>query len=208
MSVPRFDINGEIGAENVTGAALGRFCDENPGPIEIFINSYGGIASEGAQMFAALERHGLATVIVQGVAASAASLAMLGARKVLISDAALVMLHEPGAMAFGTSGDLRAMASTLEKMTGVYAAIYSRATGNPLSWVEGWMRDETWLTAREAVALNFADGIASAELAPAVAVAAFDYRKFKAAPDELVALSLKNGWTAVPSKQAKMEKTQ
>ena len=208
MTLPRYDITGEIGEGDATGAAVGRFCDENPGPLEVVINSFGGIASEGAAIFAALERHGRATAIVQGVAASAASLAMLGARQVLIADSAMVMLHEPGAVAFGTSGDMRAMADTLEKMTGVYAAIYSRATGNPIPWVEGWMRDETWLTASEAVALHFADGILSAERAAPVVAAAFDYRKFKAAPPELVALALKNGWAAEPSKPLKKEKTE
>jgi len=123
---PRFDLTGEIGCDTATGAAIGAFCDANPGPIDVFINSFGGIATEGAAIFAALERHGNATALVQGVAASAASLAMLGAKQVLIADSALVMIHEPGAVAFGTSSDMRAMAATLEKMTAVYAAIYSR----------------------------------------------------------------------------------
>ena len=194
---PRFDLTGEIGCDTATGAAIGAFCDANPGPIDVFINSFGGIATEGAAIFAALERHGNATAIVQGVAASAASLAMLGARRVLVADSALVMIHEPGAVAFGTSGDMRAMAATLEKMTAVYAAIYSRATGNPVARVAAWMAEETWLTAEEAVALNFADAIAPAGKDAEATVAAFDYRKFKAAPPHLVAQVLKNGWATV-----------
>lgn len=194
---PRFDIHGEIGQDAATSLQVGAFLDANPGPVDVFINSFGGIATEGAAIFAALERHGNVTANIQGVAASAASLAMLGARRVLIADSALVMIHEPGAVAFGTASDMRAMADTLEKMTATYAEIYSRATGNPLIWVEGWMRDETWLTAQDAVALHFADEIMSAEPEAAVAVAAFDYRKFKAAPPELVALAEKNGWATV-----------
>ncbi|MDO8984257.1 head maturation protease, ClpP-related [Cypionkella sp.] len=194
---PRFDLTGEIGIDAATGASIGAFCDANPGPIDVFINSFGGIATEGAAIFAALERHGNATALVQGVAASAASLAMLGAKQVLIADSALVMIHEPGALAFGTSVDMRAMAATLEKMTAVYAAIYSRATGNPVARVAAWMAEETWLTAEEAVALNFADAIAPAGKDVAVIAAAFDYRKFKAAPPHLVAQALKNGWATV-----------
>lgn len=196
--IPRFDLSGEI--TTGAGAAVGQFCTQNPGPVDIVINSFGGIATEGAAIFAALERHGQVTAIVQGVAASAASLAMLGARHVMIHDAALVMIHDPAAMAFGGAQDMRAMADTLDKMTGVYAGIYSRATGNPLARVLSWMRDETWLTASEAVALNFADQVIGGELAQPYAVAAFDYRKFRAAPDHLLAMVLQNGWATVSPK--------
>lgn len=203
---PRFDLSGEIGADAATGAAVGQFCDQNPGPIDIFINSFGGIASEGAAIFAALERHGRATAIVHGVAASAASLAMLGARQVLVHDAALVMIHDPAGMAMGGAQDLRAAAATLEKMTAVYAAIYSRATGNPVQRVLSWMREETWLTAVEAVALNFADAVIGGDSAQQPPVAAFDYRKFRAAPDHLVAMALQNGWATASPKTHVMEK--
>ena len=192
---PRLDISGEIGANNATSAAVGRFCDANPGPVDVFINSFGGIATEGAAIFASLQRHGQATAYVQGIAASAASLAMLGARKIVVHEAAMIMLHEPGSMAFGTAGDLRATADVLDKLTAVYAGTYARATGNPVDRVAQWMRHETWLAAEEAVALNFADAVDGAS-APAP-VARFDYTRFKAAPAPLLALALKNGWATV-----------
>ena len=194
--IPRYDLSGEIGCDKATGEAVGRFCDANPGPVEIFINSFGGIATEGAAIMAALERHGQATAHVQGVAASAASLAMLGARRVVMHSTALVMIHEPGTMAFGTAADMREAADVLDKLTAVYAGAYSRATGNPIARVATWMAEETWLTAEEAVALNFADEVAI-EPGDPVPVAAFDYRKFKAAPSHLVQMALKNGWATV-----------
>lgn len=196
MTPPRFDIAGEIGLDNATGAAVGRFLDANPGPVDIFINSFGGVATEGAAIMAALERHGQATAHVQGVAASAASLAMLGAKRVVMHSAATIMIHEPGTMAFGTAGDMRAAADVLDKLTAIYASAYARATGNPEARIAAWMAEETWLTADEAVALNFADEIAADPEGP-VAIAAFDYRKFKAAPAHLVQMALKNGWATV-----------
>lgn len=204
---PRFDLTGGIGEDNATGAAVGAFLDANPGPVDIFVNSYGGIAHEGAAIFAALERHGNATAYVQGVAASAASLAMLGARKVLIHDAAVVMIHEPGAMAFGTAATMRKAADTLDKLSGIYAKTYARATGHPVKRLAAWMAAETWLTAEEAVALHFADAIGGADAGEPVAVAAFDYRKFKAAPMHLVQMALKNGWATVSPKSPEMETT-
>lgn len=202
---PRFDISGAIGDDNATGAAVGAWLDANPGPVDVFINSYGGIATEGAAIFAALERHGKATAHVQGIAASAASLAMLGAKVVMIHEAALVMIHEPGAMAFGTAGELRSTADTLDKLSGVYAAIYARTTGNRVDRVASWMAAETWLTASEAVALHFADALSGAQAA--APVASFDYARFKSAPAQLVALALANGWaTASPEQSAKDKK--
>jgi len=195
--IPRFDLSGEI----LVGASaeIGRFCVENPGPVEIVINSFGGVATEGAAIHAALERHGQATAIIQGVAASSASLAMLGARRVLIHDAAFIMIHNPSAMAMGTAQDMRSAADTLDKLGELYASIYARSTGNPPGRVAGWMAEETWLTADEAVALNFADEVIGGDAAQPVAVAAFDYRKFRAAPDQLVAMVLQNGWATVSS---------
>jgi ATP-dependent Clp protease protease subunit len=201
---PRFDLSGEIGPG--AAADLGQFCDQNPGPVEIVVNSFGGVATEGAAIFAALERHGQATAIVQGIAASAASLAMLGARRVVIHDAALVMIHDPAAMAFGGANDMRAIADTLDKMTGVYAAIYSRATGNPVARVLAWMKQETWMTAHEAVAMNFADQVIGGDTAQPVAVAAFDYRKFRAAPGQLIAMALQNGWATVSPELSEKDK--
>ena len=203
---PRFDISGEIGYDLATGAEVGKFCDMNPGPVDIVINSFGGIATEGAAIFAALERHGQATAIVQGVAASAASLAMLGARQVLIHHAALVMVHDPAGMAMGGAEDMRGAAAVLDKIGALYARIYSRATGNPLERILSWMRDETWMTADEAVALNFADAIVGDDTAKPVMVAAYDYRKFRAPPDHLVKMALQNGWATVSPKSSEMEK--
>lgn len=192
MTAPRFDIQGEIGEGDATAFVLGAFCDANPGPVEVYLNSYGGVATEGAALFATLERHGDATVIVQGIAASAASLAMLGAKRILMHDAALVMIHEPSTLSLGTADDLREDAAVLDKLSGVYAQLYSRATGNPVDRVAAWMKDETWLSAEEALSLNFCDEVASGEN-PAP-VAKFDYRRFKSAPASLVALALSNGW--------------
>ena len=191
---PRYDISGEIGMGPNTSAEVGRFLNANPGPVDIFVNSYGGFAHEGAGIFAALDRHGAATAIVQGMAASAASLLMLGARRVLIHDGTVVMIHDPQAFVAGNSAAIRDAANTLDKIGGIYARLYSRATGHPQKRIEAWMRAETWMTAEEAVALNFADEIAKDDGAQPCAVAAYDYRKFRAAPPELVRLTLQNGW--------------
>jgi hypothetical protein len=78
-------------------------------------------------------------------------------------------------------------------MTGVYAQAYARATGHSVARIAAWMKDETWLTAQEALELNFCDGI-EAEAEEPHMVAAFDYGRFRNAPGDLVKLARKNGW--------------
>ena len=189
-----YAIDGEI--ESGAAQLLTAFLDANPGPLTIALNSYGGVAVEGAAIMAAMERHGQVTVRIDGIAASAASLAAMGAARITMHPQALLMLHEPSAFAFGTADSMRHTASTLDKMTTVYGAGYARATGNPEKWVLDWMKAETWLSASEAVELNFADEVEKTD--QSAIVAAFDYGRFRNAPARLVALAKEKGWATMP----------
>lgn len=203
-----FMIFGEIGFdENCRPEPLGKYLRANPAPAtpEIIINSPGGSAVDGAAMLAEIERHGNATCRVVGMAASAASLLMLGGREVVLHREAMVMIHEPASIAFGTSQDFRKAADSLEKFTGVYAAAYARLTGNSEESIRRWMRDETWLSAEEALALNFCDRIEGGE--DPVAYAKFDYGRFRHAPAHLVRMAQKNGWATASPDASKKEST-
>jgi len=192
---PRFDIQGDIGSGENTSARLGSFLRDNQGAVAIYINSGGGDAMEGAALMAEVERHGMVTVYVQGIAASAATLPMVAAQRIVMHPTAMLMIHEPAAMLVGTSEDHRSAAESLAKIALTYAKAYARHTGHPVNRVLAWMKAETWLTAEEAVELNFCDQIEAFD-GPAPMVAAFDYTKFRAAPGELVRLAFKNGWAA------------
>lgn len=190
---PRFDISGVIGEGQACAEPLRNFLAQNTGKVEVFINSPGGIATEGAAMMAALENHGEVIVHVAGMAASAASLAAMGGKRIRMHSAALLMIHDPSGFTFGPADQHRAAADTLDKMTDVYARAYARATGHRVERIKAWMKAETWLTADEALELNFCDEIEGAETVEPV-FAAFDYSRFFNAPNELVRLARKNGW--------------
>nr|WP_272929444.1 ATP-dependent Clp protease proteolytic subunit [Rhodovulum sulfidophilum] len=101
-----------------------------------------------------------------------------------------------GQGAWGTADDLRREAGMLDKISETYAQAYARATGHPVERIRAWMAAETWMTADEALALNFCDGLFGDDDAPqSEPVAAFDYTRFKAPPPELVRLAVRNGWT-------------
>ncbi|ARC87896.1 head maturation protease, ClpP-related [Rhodovulum sp. MB263] len=189
-------IYGPIGEGENTPPRIGAFLDDNAGvPVVIAVNSYGGIASDGAAILAQLDRHGQVRVEVLGVAASAASLLVMGAAEIAMHRAAHLMIHEPSNLAWGTADDLRREAGMLDKISETYAQAYARATGHPVERIRAWMAAETWMTADEALALNFCDGLFGDDDAlQSEPVAAFDYTRFKAPPPELVRLAVRNGW--------------
>lgn len=191
MAEPRFELRGDIKPGMAT--KLAGFLADNPGDVLVVINSGGGSATDGAEMMAEIERHGRVMVLVQGVAASAATLPMVAAREVVIHSAAVVMIHEPSAWGGGTAAQLRETAETLDKMSMTYAEAYARHTGHPVERIAAWMKAETWLNAGEAVALHFCDRIEGAA-AESITAAASDYTKFQQAPSELVDLARANGW--------------
>lgn len=200
---PRFDMTGIIGEGPCTAAAFRAFAANHAGsPITVTINSPGGNAFEGAALVAEFEQHGSVITIGQGIVASAASLALMGGKEIVLHRDAAFMVHDPAVGIFGTAGDHRAAAQTPDKLSDIYAAAYARASGNPVARVKAWMQDETWLTAEEALALRFCDRIEGGDTA---AVAQFDFTRFQHAPDHLVQMTRANGWAAVPSESSKKE---
>lgn len=190
-----FHINGAIGEGENTAPALGTFLEQYTGqPVRVTVNSFGGYAAEGAAMMALIGQHGAVRAEVLGIAASAASLLLMEAAHIAMHSAALLMIHNPAALAFGTAEELRGEADTLDKIADTYAAAYSRCTGHPLNRIGAWMEAETWMTADEALALNFCDEVVGAG-ERAKPVAAFDYSRFKAAPSKLTQLATRKGWT-------------
>ena len=200
-----YRIDGFIGEGNGTAATLAAFLAENTGPVEVIINSPGGDAFEGAAMAAEIERHGAVTAIGEGVVASAATLPFMAAREIVLHRDCMVMIHDPSGFTFGPSAKHRKAADTLDKLSATYADFYARHSGNKVSMVAAWMRDETWLDAQDAVALNFADRIEGGERV--VMVAAFDFTQFRNAPAELMRMARQNGWATASPDTGKKETT-
>lgn len=130
---------------------------EMDGDITVRLNSGGGIAHEGAAIYAALKRHdGNVTVMVEGVAASAASLLAMAGDEIVMTAGSLMMIHDPAGITIGTADDHQAQADTLNKMSDNYATIYAARSGRDPEDVRSIMKAETWFTADEAVEAGFA----------------------------------------------------
>jgi ATP-dependent Clp protease protease subunit len=160
--------------------------------LTVLINSGGGYATEGAAIYAMLgRRSGQTNIVVDGIAASAASLIAMAGDTITMSAGSVMMIHDPAGMTFGNSADHAKTIEGLEALATSYARVYAARSGKTIDEARDIMKAERWFGPDEAVAEGFADEVGEAK---AKAVAAFDYRLYAAAPNRLVALSKSKKW--------------
>lgn len=145
--------------------------------IRLHINSPGGETWEMFSIVNQLARHRARVVaIVDGVAASAASVIAVAADECVMGVGAQLMIHDVWAIAVGNESDLLDMARLMSKQCNEIARMYAtKAEGQVAAWRE-LMRAETWFTADEAVAAGLADRTVETEAKP---VAQFDMSRFR-----------------------------
>lgn len=170
--------------------------------LTVHINSYGGVATEGAAIHALLSaRPGVTDIVIEGIAASAASLIAMAGETVTMSAGAVMMIHDPSGFTYGNSDDHSKTIEGLEALANAYARVYAAKSGKSAEECREIMKAERWLTPEQAVAEGFADATTEGE---PVAVAAFDYRVFAHAPKTLTALAKKRNWRLPDADKAAM----
>jgi len=128
--------------------------------ITMRINSPGGDVFEGLAIYNLVRSQGVpVTVMVDGVAASAASIIAMAGQKIVMAENALLMIHNAWMVAIGDPDDLRKSADTLEKISDTLVATYAARSGKAASEIAAMMDAETWLNAQEAVDQGFATEI-------------------------------------------------
>lgn len=147
--------------------------------IHVHVNSPGGSVFDGVAIFNALQRHkATITVYVDGLAASIASIIALAGNKVVMADNALFMIHNPWGWAMGTAEDMRREADVLDKIRDTLVGTYAAKTGKGAPELEQMLNDETWMTAKEALAHGFIDEIGNrVEAAASFDLSRFNYRR-------------------------------
>jgi ATP-dependent Clp protease protease subunit len=176
--------------------------------IEVRINSPGGSAYDGLAIHNLLKDHpAKVTVVVDGVAASAASLIAMAGDTVRIPKNALMMLHEPSTFAFGNMSEMRKTIEQLEAVNSASIETYAAKTKQPSERVAAWLKEETWFTGQEAVEAGLAD-TTDKEISkpPAESKAAAAAMFSRTAPTELASLfAVAMQATSVPQETPKME---
>lgn len=102
---------------------------------------------------------GKTTVVVDGLAASAASTVALAANRVEMAMGSFLMVHRSWAFAMGNAIDLTDLSALLLKIDGAIADDYAAKAGVSKDKALDWMDAETWFTAEEAVDAKLADAV-------------------------------------------------
>ena len=141
--------------------------DTEEGDITVWINSPGGNVFAAAEIYTMLlEYKGAVTVKIASIAASAASVVAMAGNRVLMSPTALLMIHDPSTIAMGNAKDMEKAIETLNEVKESIINAYAAKSGLRRGKIAELMSNETWMNAKKAVELGFADEVLFAEGGP------------------------------------------
>ena len=150
--------------DSVTPDAFRDELDAEEGDVTVWINSPGGNVFAAAEIYTMLKDHkGKVTVKIDAIAASAASVIAMAGDTVLMSPVAMLMVHDPMTIAMGNAADMERAIATLNEVKESIINAYVAKSGMSRKKVAQLMSDETWMNAKKAVELGFADAILFAD---------------------------------------------
>ena len=137
------------------------------GPVTIWVNSPGGDCIAASRIYSMLmDYKGNVTIKIDGIAASAASVIAMAGTRVLMAPTALMMIHNPATAAFGDHVDMKKAIEMLDEIKESIINAYELRTSINRRQISKMMDDTTWMNARKAMELGFADGILEDEKSP------------------------------------------
>ena len=146
--------------DDITPKAFREELNAGRGDVVIWINSPGGDCVAAAQIYNMLMDYpGNVTVKIDGIAASAASVIAMAGTQVLMSPTALMMIHNPLTVAIGDSEEMQKAIDMLSEVKESIINAYEIKTGLPHKQLARMMDDTTWMNAKKAIELGFADDI-------------------------------------------------
>ncbi|HEM4769266.1 TPA: Clp protease ClpP, partial [Streptococcus suis] len=130
------------------------------GNITLWINSPGGDVFAAAQIYNMLmDYKGDVHVVIDGLAASAASVIAMAGATVSMSPVAMMMIHNPWTVAQGEAKDMQKVIEMLGEIKESIINAYELRTGLSRTKLSHLMDSESWFNAKKAVELGFADKI-------------------------------------------------
>ena len=121
--------------------------------LNVYINSGGGDVFASIAIANMLARHGGKTkAIIDGLAASGASVIAFGCDEIEIPENAFIMIHKPSTEIRGDANDFRSIADTLDIIQEGITNTYLKKTleGVEKEKITEMIDAETWLTGKEA----------------------------------------------------------
>lgn len=130
------------------------------GDVTVWINSPGGNVFAAAEIYTMLKDYkGSITVKIDAIAASAASVVAMAGDTVQMSPVAMLMIHDPSTVAMGNTKDMEKAIEALNEVKESIINAYASKSGLSHARIANLMSNETWMNAKKAVELGFADEI-------------------------------------------------
>lgn len=134
--------------------------EANGDDIEVMINSGGGDVYSGSEIYTELKSYpGNSIGKILGIAASAASVAAMGVKKLLISPTAQLMMHNVSSAARGDYRVFEHESEVLKNYNKSIANAYILKSGMNQDELLELMNEETWLNAQQALEKKLVDEI-------------------------------------------------
>ncbi|CAB0862050.1 Clp protease ClpP [Corynebacterium diphtheriae] len=157
--------------DDITPSIFAQELNAGSGPVTIWLNSPGGDVVAAAQIYNMLiDYPGHVTVNIDGIAASAASVIAMAATKVAMSPVSMLMIHNPATMAVGDKDELARAMSMLDSVKESILNAYQEKTNLSRAKLSKLMDAETWMDARAAIDMGFADELLTNQRDPMFAV--------------------------------------
>ena len=150
--------------DEVTPAIFREELHAAKGDVVLWINSPGGDCFAAAQIYNMLMDYlGSVTVKIDGLAASAASVIAMAGSTVEISPVGMVMIHNPMTISIGDVQEMERAIALLAEVKESIINAYEIKTGMLRAKISRLMDAETWMNAKKAVELGFADAVLNGE---------------------------------------------
>lgn len=157
-------IDGEIGenwfGDGLTSKSFGEQLAKlgDVQKIIVKMNSPGGAVHDGISIYNQLRNHGARIeVLVEGLAASIASIIAMSGDTIRMGTGAMMMIHSPWTFALGNADEMRQVADVLEKHEQALIDVYAKRSGEDREDIKKMLAAETWMTGPEAMDLGFCD---------------------------------------------------
>jgi len=138
--------------------------------IHVLIDSLGGRVDDALSISSAFAQHGNVHVHYRGMNASAATIASMGAKRITIDSSAMYLVHQCSFTVFEWAAlnadqliekaeEYKKLASDAEKIDLTIAELYAKRCKRDLGELQNLMRENKWLTAKEALEWGFVDEV-------------------------------------------------
>ena len=133
----------------------------NEAPLTVHINSIGGDVFEGLAIYNILRQRQNVTTVVEGIAASIASIIFLAGDKRTMHEQSMLMVHNASAGVHGTADDFENMLDLLQKAGEQITAIYLSNSSLDEAGIKSLLGKDSFLTSEESLSYGFATEVIS-----------------------------------------------